>query len=90
MDCSSEAVQLLSDEVTAPMELKKGMSIFLDVSTVYDLRHAVFIQKTCVLLTVFPLMLWLWDRECELHRQGKTEKQDEWQFYQVSNNFSIG
>eukprot|EP00063_Salmo_salar_P059489 XP_014034324.1 PREDICTED: N-terminal EF-hand calcium-binding protein 1-like [Salmo salar] len=31
MDCSSEAVQLLSDEVTAPMELKKGMSIFLDI-----------------------------------------------------------
>lgn len=45
MDCSSEAVQLLSGEATAPMELKKGMSIFLDVSTMYDLRHAVFIQK---------------------------------------------
>ncbi|XP_071225164.1 N-terminal EF-hand calcium-binding protein 1 [Salvelinus alpinus] len=31
MDCSSEAVQLLSDETTTPMELKKGMSIFLDI-----------------------------------------------------------
>uniref|UniRef100_A0A8C7MFH7 N-terminal EF-hand calcium binding protein 1 n=1 Tax=Oncorhynchus kisutch TaxID=8019 RepID=A0A8C7MFH7_ONCKI len=31
MDCSSEAVQLLSDEATAPLELKKGMSIFLDI-----------------------------------------------------------
>lgn len=31
MDCSEEA-QSLSDEASTPMELKKGMSIFLDVS----------------------------------------------------------
>lgn len=31
MDCSEE-VQPLSDEASTPMELKKGMSIFLDVS----------------------------------------------------------
>ncbi|XP_041755786.1 N-terminal EF-hand calcium-binding protein 1-like [Coregonus clupeaformis] len=31
MDCSSEEVQLLSDEATTPVELKKGMSIFLDI-----------------------------------------------------------
>lgn len=32
MDCSEE-VQSLSDETGTPVELKKGMSIFLDVST---------------------------------------------------------
>lgn len=31
MDCSEE-VQSLSDETGTPVELKKGMSIFLDVS----------------------------------------------------------
>ncbi len=31
MDCSEE-VQSLSDEASTPIELKKGMSIFLDVS----------------------------------------------------------
>lgn len=34
MDCSEEA-QSLSDEASTPMELKKGMSIFLDVSNFY-------------------------------------------------------
>lgn len=32
MDCSEE-VQSVSDETGTPVELKKGMSIFLDVST---------------------------------------------------------
>lgn len=31
MDCSEE-VHSLSDEASTPIELKKGMSIFLDVS----------------------------------------------------------
>ncbi len=35
MDCSEE-VQSLSDEASTPIELKKGMAIFLDVSV---LKH---------------------------------------------------
>lgn len=35
MDCSEE-VQLVSEEPSAQMELKKGMSIFIDVSIQTD------------------------------------------------------
>lgn len=36
MDCSEE-VHSLSDEASTPIELKKGMSIFLDVSILKNL-----------------------------------------------------
>ena len=44
MDCSEE-VQSLSDEASTPIELKKGMSIFLDVSrlSAYALNYVAFI-----------------------------------------------
>lgn len=39
MDCSEE-VQSVSEEPTAQMELKKGMSVFIDVSTAkYFFNH---------------------------------------------------
>ena len=54
MDCSEE-VQSLSDEASTPMELKKGMSIFLDVSRAVphvcqtiDKRKEMITPSTCM------------------------------------------
>lgn len=48
MDCSEE-VQFVSEEHGAQMELKKGMSIFIDVSkTIFQSLFKPMVQMYCL------------------------------------------